>query len=245
MMDPLNFKGPLLKAERAEHHIGHLEKIFAAYKDANLEAFNNKRFGSRGEELRTFGLPLPDHTPTVLGDALHNLRASLDHAYCILVEANGGQVNEYTKFPFAKKHGARNDLKASIEGHAKNGNAPSRAVIDYIFDTIQPFVDGAGADLVAIHVLDIADKHMILLPTHHRTEVVNVTIGGNTLNVVTEGFGTGMLLINTPAPNNPNSKMTVTPCFGRGQPLEWQPIIPTLKRLHARVVETLAALSTI
>src|SRR3546814_8025212 len=69
---------------------------------------------------RTLGGRIPKHTPTVVGDAIHNLRASLDHAYCALVKANGGEVHRHTFFPF---HKDRQSPKAALNGHEHCGSA--------------------------------------------------------------------------------------------------------------------------
>src|SRR5258708_31287825 len=99
MAKDIDFRGPFLKTERAEHHINHLEDVFRGYVRASKKAVAPK-FNRKVRE-RQIGGNFPQHTSTILGDALHNLRAALDHAYCILVEANGGTVNKYTRFPFS------------------------------------------------------------------------------------------------------------------------------------------------
>lgn len=241
----VDFTGPMLKAERATHHISELECIFVAYERANRRSLTADFHVASGTKARVYGASLPDHTPTVLGDVLHNLRVSLDHAYCILVKENQNEINKHTRFPFSKEVGGQG-LRGSYNGHAKTGNAPSQKVLDYIFDVIQPFAGGAGSDLLSLHDLDIADKHMVLLPTQRATTITNMTDkNGNTINIHSTGFDQDVLLINTDLSNNPNMQASITPCFGAGQPLEGQEIIPTLHRLHGRVVDTLRSLQAL
>lgn len=242
----VDFTGPMLKAERATHHISELESIFVAYERANKQSLTRDFNVITGVKARVYGATLPDHTPTVLGDALHNLRVSLDHAYCILVEANGATIGEQTKFPFGKKPGSWAHVRANLDKDIEKGLAPSRAVVDYISDVIQPYVGGAGSDLLDLHILDIADKHMVLLPTKRLTTITNMTDkNGNTFNLCSTGFALDFLFINTDIRNNPNMQASITPCFGAGQPLEGQEIIPTLHRLHGRVVDTLRSLQAL
>lgn len=245
MADPLDFYGPHLKTERAKHHIDHLEDVFRGYVRASKKAVAPK-FNLKVRE-RQIGGSFPRHTPTILGDALHNLRAALDHAYCILVEANGGTVNRHTRFPFSEK-GSRQDLEGSVKGHAKTGNAPSDKMIAVIFDEIQPYPGGKGADLVKLHVLDIADKHMVLLPTEQRTHIEDIRFEGG-------GGISGITLITSNAPaivlkpgvgleKDHQPKFALEVCFGDGQPFEGQPILPILRGLAARVDETLQLLES-
>lgn len=259
MSGTLNFTGPFLKTERAKHHIDHLKRVFDAHIMANKNALRPKRHGQVWKPVAPIGTPLPPHTPTIIGDAMHNLRASLDHAYCILVEANGCDISTHPKrsnikFPFTEK-GTRQDLKGSINGHAKLGIAPSQAVIDHIFGVIQPYPGGNGSDLLAVHVLDIADKHMMLLPTEQEVHIHNLEtedgskISGITLvrvpprgEVVTGnaiGFTPGTRL-----KQDANNKASFNIVFGRGQPFEGQPILPILDKMLGRTIETLNGLKS-
>lgn len=235
-----SFNGVRLKLERAEHHIHKLELIFNQWTKANIKALRATKHKGR----RTIGKPLPRHTPTVLGDALHNLRASLDHAYCVLTEANGGQVTRHTKFPF---HSNRTDCAASING-LKPETSPSRVVLDFILDTIQPYQGGDGADLYGLHNLDIADKHTNLIAadyTFKNTEFKygNLTfIGGTFVSIggKAEGifeFPTGE---NFQYHGNPETAFKIT--IQEGQPFEGRDILDTLKALQISVTNCIEAL---
>lgn len=76
----IDLYGPNLKLSRAEHHISELETIFRRYVNAHLRAGRAQKDGHRGKGPVVFGAQMPKHVPTVLGDAIHNLRVSLDHA---------------------------------------------------------------------------------------------------------------------------------------------------------------------
>src|SRR5438309_7554073 len=106
----IDFSGPRLKTERAKHHIEHLEAIFERYISHNKKALAPKYNRKPREPV---GSGFHRHTPTILGDALHNLRAALDHAYCILVEAHTGTINEWSTFPIAKNTDWKS-LKGSV-----------------------------------------------------------------------------------------------------------------------------------
>lgn len=245
MINPLDFSGPYLKTERAEHHIDDLEGIFkrhiARNKKAMIPKYNRKPRGI------SIGTGLPRHTPTILGDAIHNLRASLDHAYCELVKANGHTVHERSFFPAVNPNGRDSweSRKAMVEGQEKDGHGPGLAVIKALSDDVQPYVGGKGEDLARLHGLDIADKHMILLPTeaHMHIEDIKFTNGSAIRGITLAGplgseaaiaFGVGAGL----DPNH-NSKAIFDICFGGGQPYEGEPIIPVMRALTRRVNDTL------
>ena len=245
MAKDIDFYGPFLKSERAEQHIHELELRFAEYVRTNEQALRADP-DDHGGKLPDLGVGLSPHTPTILGDAIHNLRAALDHAYCILVEANGGTVNKHTKFPFTE-NGTRQDLEGSAKGQAKAAGGPSDKMIGVIFDEIQPYPGGRGADLIGLHVLDIADKHMVLLPTEARTsvEALNLQGGGGVFNITLITSGGGKPVAFDPGvrfEKDHDPKVAFEICFGNGQPFEGQPIMPILKSLAARVNETLQLL---
>src|SRR3546814_5753853 len=91
------------------HHIQQFEAIIRPYVADNVKALRPEPNPNRWKK-RTLGGRIPKHTPTVVGDAIHNLRASLDHAYCALVKANAGAVHRHTFFPF---HNDRQSAKAA------------------------------------------------------------------------------------------------------------------------------------
>lgn len=244
MPNSIDFYGPTLKAERARHHILKLETIFRAHELANRKAMRPKFDRIGRPRANRIGKALPRHTPTILGDAIHNLRAALDHAYCILVEANGGTVDQYVKFPFAGK-GTRRDLEGSINGHSKSGRAPSAMVIGYILDVIQPFTGGVGADIMAIHELDIADKHISLIPTTQHVHCERLDLGPFNISGVTlvsHPKTNAGCLIEFPIEQDVEQRVSFEVCFGKGQPLQGEPIIPALKRLHISMREALDGL---
>ena len=97
------YESILLKVGRAKHHISDLEKR----RDAFL-ADEPYRIGAKPhpipeiEHTRLYVesvKPVPTDIPLILGDAIHNLRAALDHAAWQLVEAGGGIPSKDTYFP--------------------------------------------------------------------------------------------------------------------------------------------------
>lgn len=251
-MPPPDFYGPELKAERAEHHVDHLEAIFTTFIEENRQAFiaNAKNKGRDGISI---GASFPKHTPTVIGDAIHNLRASLDHAYCILVETNGHTTTRHTLFPFGKD---RDSMAGSINGQIAAGHGPSGKARDVILDKIQPFMGGNGEWLYGIHKLDIADKHQVLIPTTTKIRLDKVmctalpsgsrvmfdtTISTSNPEVQKNGF-LNFLPGSTVFDPNQESKITFEIGFQKGQPFEGEGVIHTLRDLLILTQSTIKVL---
>lgn len=248
MTQAIDFSGPDLKIERAKQHITELEAMFDRHLAANHDSVKARGSASR-PKLTVIGSALPRHTPTILGDALHNLRAALDHAYCILIEANGSTIHDRSFFPIIRDVAHLQSQRGSVDGHKKLGHAPSDRVIASIFDVIQPYPGGNGADLVKLHVLDVADKHMVLLPSEQHTEVTRLDFpGGSRISGITFVGPPGVSAIAIEGDYRPEdareNNVTFKICFGRGQPYEGEPIVPTLHTLLEKVRSTLQTLKS-
>jgi hypothetical protein len=91
------------------------------------------------------------------GDAVHNLRSTLDHLARALVEATGGTVDERnTSFPicnFAKDYKSR--ARASVKGLG----SPCLKILD----SIEPYKNGSSHQLWQLNELDVIDKHRMLV----------------------------------------------------------------------------------
>lgn len=244
----LDFSGPRLKAERAEHHIRHLDEIFRHFIHANTRRLIRKDKTNTREARVT---DLPRHTKTVLGDAVHNLRASLDHAYCELIRANGGTPLNQSYFPF---HSTRQAAKGSVNGHKPRGATPSDKVIAAILDDIQPFEGGKG-NLYGLHLLDRTDKHSGLIPAVRimragtaivRNEEGRVAQIWHDLNIISpDGYQGDFIGIAdgwTAAMHNADKKPAFDICFAEGQPFEGESILQMIANLAKLVHAALATL---
>lgn len=250
MITRSDFLGARLKIERADHHIQQFESIVRAYVLDNVKALRPEPNPKRWKK-RSLGGRIPRHTPTIVGDAIHNLRTSLDHAYCALVEANQGAVNRWTKFPFGD---TRQNTESSIKGQEAS-SLPSATVIEFILDEIKPFKEGGG-DLYGVHRLDIADKHHVLIATDAVMNVEKLELldasGRPTGGIVAGitfispygkqsaaiGLNAGM-----GAKLHGNPRTTFEICFADGQPFERESILQTLTRLSILTHDTIVALS--
>jgi hypothetical protein len=91
----------------------------------------------------------------LVGDIVHNLRASLDHLACKLVSANGGTLTHQIYFPIADTEAKFNQrISRDLAG------ASPEAVANVC--ALKPFA-GGNERLYHVHALDIIDKHRDIL----------------------------------------------------------------------------------
>lgn len=158
----MGYREARLKVGRARRHIVEFEQSAASMirpPSLKLEALQSPTSASLVDYvLRVLREP-PEDLPLILGDALHNLRAALDHLAIAVVEANGGNGSG-VYFPFGL-NAAHLDQQISKK---KFDRASADAVS--LLRTIAPRKDG-NAELRAIHDLDIADKHKLILEVAH------------------------------------------------------------------------------
>jgi hypothetical protein len=148
----------LAKIERAEEHFDDLRaECFAFLKSNGYQtiAYDDSETGDRVIKLRIVEDP-PDRISIILGDAIHNLRSSLDYFAGQLVEAGGGTPTDDTAFPIFYN---RKNFEAKYAGRIRGA---SQQALDLI-RILEPYKGGNGDALWRLHMLDIIDKHRLLV----------------------------------------------------------------------------------
>jgi len=113
----------------------------------------------------------------IVGDAVHNLRSSLDLVAWQLVEANGGRPGDTTAFPIWWSEA---QFRGGGAGYLKGAHPDA---IKTMRD-LKPY-KGGNAALWRLHRLDATDKHRLLLvvgATHAET-LYGFSIGGRYFRV--------------------------------------------------------------
>jgi hypothetical protein len=105
----------------------------------------------------------------LVGDIVHNLRASLDHLACALVIAGGGAVQRQTCFTIADSEAAFNkSVSTALLGATPQARGAVRMLKPY----------SGGTELLhQLHALDIADKHRGILITPVSMAVMSFPFG--------------------------------------------------------------------
>lgn len=151
-----DYTGALLKLERAQTHLGELDyAVFRylrqrRYSITLIQDFETERAGF---EL-TLKEPPPPQIGVILGDAIHNLRAALDH----VIAANAlaaGKTAKGTAFPIGKDC---TDFEQRALDSARKAGPEAVAVCS----ELKPY-RGGNDSLVDLHELDIVDKHRLLI----------------------------------------------------------------------------------
>ncbi|MGA9114948.1 MAG: hypothetical protein WB802_14300 [Candidatus Dormiibacterota bacterium] len=161
MVSPVS--GVWRKIERADLHVKDFKRLRARFQDEKAKAVvcQGDQEDPRGVVWRLVDVSVPDDLRLVVGDAVHNLRTSLDYLVDILVRANDQSPETYTAFPVWRKRGVpgRAPLE-SLVCRKVRGVAPK---VFHAFEALQPYEGGAHEQLWALDQLDIIDKHRLPL----------------------------------------------------------------------------------
>ncbi len=155
----------LVRIDRAKLHLADYEARTKPYLAECLRAVIHEYDEQRSEYVLRIGqIPaIPHDLSAILGDAIHNLRISLDYLAWQLALATGQQPGTGTFFPVREtpgtaKDGSRllPDIQPGMPQHVRT-----------LLDQVQPYQYNHphNHQLAVLHRLDIADKHHDLLAT--------------------------------------------------------------------------------
>jgi hypothetical protein len=160
--------GATQKLERAEYHINDLTAQINAYlikKPMRLVTVGNRKTGDETHFLKE-QIPVPIGFSLVLGDALHNLRCALDIVIFNMI-GDRAKRPDRVQFPITWDDDTfiATLKKREIEIAGKN-------VVDEL-KTLKPY-RGGNDKLWGLHLLDIADKHKLLLTVNSTAEMSSI-----------------------------------------------------------------------
>ncbi len=169
------YKGARLKIERADHHISDAELRVDRLKKrlvctAKVEASNGCEFikcdFASVEDRNAF-----DYLPLVIGDAVHNLKCALDHAWLeTMTRLVPSRDWERTKFP---AYATSQDTEAALRNLEIHISAPN--FFNLIMTDVQPHDRGDFA-IRTVHELDVRDKHRLLIPVTHYYSIGDIYV---------------------------------------------------------------------
>ncbi|MBC5833198.1 hypothetical protein BVJ63_19550 [Vibrio cholerae] len=166
------FVGTELKIVRAKSHVRELENQLVDYiKSKPFKVVVESEDGGTNH-LWTLRVKhdIPMIFAAIIGDVIHNLRASLDLLATELVE-HAGQDAKNVYFPFGNdSDGLEQMIKKRRIDKAGQG------VVDIIRE-LQPYT-GGNKLLRSLHDLDITDKHKSLVPVAHYAGIKNFQMSG-------------------------------------------------------------------
>ncbi len=150
----------LLKLNWAAKHVAELNEFLSKTRPFPLVLKTNTETGER-----TLGCEKNDrvvnHVALLCGDAIHNIRSALDHAYWEIVsprcQTRGDLVN--VQFPFSQKADRLDKTIQQRKGHYAGTG------FYCALKGLAPYGDlGGNVPLFLIYDLDVIDKHKLLLP---------------------------------------------------------------------------------
>ena len=164
------YKGARLKIKRADKHISDIEITLDGLKKrlvvtAHIEPDTGCEF-IKCDFADIQDKDIFDDIPAMIGDAVHNLKCALDHAWIEtmtrLVPAHSW---ERTKFPV---HLTSHDLESALRDLEIHISTPS--FFNFLMCDIKPYAGGDFA-IRTLHKLDIRDKHRLLIPVVHYSSI--------------------------------------------------------------------------
>jgi hypothetical protein len=229
-----NFRGPRLKIKRAKKHITELHNEVVAYVSRHpylmvVQQDADPEYYCWVLRIRE---NIPEELSVILGDIVHNLRASLDILACELVRLNGADTHN-VYFPFSID---QDGLEDAISRTHFNRAAP--AVVDTI-RTLKPY-RGGNEVLRGVHDLDIMDKHKLLIPCSHFTGIPGLEIRNEsktTAAVISCRIGPvqdGQCIMRTPIATNIEIGQEFDAAFAitlSERPFNSGPIVPMMHEL--------------
>ncbi|MGA8939343.1 MAG: hypothetical protein WB439_09270 [Acidobacteriaceae bacterium] len=223
-----------LKVKRANEHILELHRRLRDISAVDQDSYEvhveyDSEAGSQRLKVESTH-NIPSEFLVVVGDVVHNLRASLDYI-----------MGEF-EFPIRK---TRQELIGAMNGGLKDKGCPD-LLIGLILDEIQPYEGGRGDALYALHRLDIEDKHRLLIAKRQLTFVSGIRLKSE------DGIEIAIpdwLIVESRIASHPirgngafkvidKGKATASIVFGEGMPLEGQEIRPALRSLSIVVNQT-------
>jgi hypothetical protein len=237
------FEGSRSKIKRANHHISELQRLVAEFLAApNIYRFWVEKDAQDGANVLLFEFThqLPCAIPATLGDAVHNLRASLDLMAYELVRQAGVPLSASQErdiaFVFAQ---SRDEFVASVrKGIPQTAHAGIHGILT---NDIRPYKGGDDV-LFGLHLLDIRDKHILLTPLFTATELcgINVRSGGIIIEDMTVSIAgnrkVDLISLSSTIELASHSHATFDICFDKGVKIfEDKSILPALHQLSQLV----------
>jgi hypothetical protein len=204
-------------------------------------------------DINTSGFPFDD-AAVGIGDAVHNLRSSLDHLYYQVVLCCGGTPTQWTRFPI---YDLKDRLQTHLNGALKHKQI-SDAVATLILNRIRPYQTGdrnisGNRNIWGIHDLNIRDKHKVLTPIIKLTGIWDIRIEDENHTQ----FGSGEYFISNSCRirlSDADDRIVTLKnkghglafiIFDEGMPLKGQPVIATLRNMSREVTRTIEAFASL
>jgi hypothetical protein len=224
------FRQAKLKVERAECHVQEYTDSIRAFLKTDFCKVTIEVDGDTGNhriqiDTRTL---YPRHLPTIIGDAVHNMKAAIDY----IVVAFVGVKPDYIRLPTAK---CREQVESLELFKTIRHYQPKFA--DWLLDEIQPYA-GGKFKIWELSQLDNADKHRLLVPITKFSTLLRLDIEDECGNRIGDSFwsipeGKIGTLVEHPGKIKINHKgyAGINILFGDDTPFPGEPVFDILANL--------------
>lgn len=233
------------KLEWARNHLPDIEVALARFFESQPCEFFNETSPDKSEVHVKLKLtkPIPREISHLVGDTIHNLRASLDYAACDLAELSGEKNIDNVYFPFGK-------TKEAFEANAKEKLKKLSKEASAHICALKPYRRGNEA-LWLVHYLDLSDKHRRLTPIgmtgSTSAHIEHMTLGGMSFAAPKwESLATGMRVATIQSDTLWTGKISAqtTVAFGEIQSIAQAPIEPLVQQLVHECESVIASIET-
>jgi len=242
------FSESRLKVDRAKKHIADIKVAIQELQDSYTSVVeHNPKTGVVSLKYYSFqDARLVGEMALIFGDAIHNLRTSLDYAWVAAMrQINPATVDRHTKFPFRE---TLQDLDAALTG--RNIDVAAPRLFDGMRTDIKPY-RGGNDSLCRLHDLDIADKHLLLTPVVSYSSISDGTVEDETgrphdLNTHgIEGDGPFYVTFRPGYKIKDHGHISLTVLFGEGAsaPARWD-VFAVVEELPFHVTNVLRKIAT-
>jgi len=174
-----------LKLDRAREHRNTLHHEITSFPEGTKDGIVGQCEGDPPEYVVRLGDPTA-RWGLIVGDCIHNLRASLDHIVWEALQLSGGTPNEKTAFPIQAKPRRRPNGRLQAWPPPPVNIPGMDPKVNDLIERLQPHHDSKRGDdpddhpLARIHGMDIIDKH-------RRLEFANLRVDKSTVSVSGQG----------------------------------------------------------
>ena len=233
------------KLEWARTHLPTLKSALARFFESKpCEFFNEPSTDKASVHVKLrMRKPIPREISHLVGDVIHNLRASLDYAACDLAQLNGAKNVDGVYFPFGK---TKETFEASASDKLRKLSKEAKAHIH----TLKPY-RGGNEVLWLVHYLDLGDKHRRLTPIGMTgstgAHIELMTSGGISFATPKwDSLETGMRVASIQNDTQWNGKISAetTVAFGEIQSIAHTPVEPLVQQLVHECESVLAGIES-
>lgn len=249
MSNSIDTTGPRLKIARANRHIRDLENIFEVFISSNpyKVVFDKNPQNMNWAISADFEEKIPVETSAIIGDAIHNLRSSLDHLAALAIRIGGQEPGFRNSFPIYPN-------QATFDtGYAEKLTGAPREFVEFVVG-LNPHGENPASNIYPVGKLNNLDKHDTMIPSIGVFSVKNIQIRDSNRNTFTIGeiVTTGNGVVNIAqfggverVEVNSDTEVAMKVVFNETSVLNGEPIVDSLRSLSQICSEIISAAGNI